>query len=366
MSFSSVCRFLLLVGALVWLAAAPVSAATVTVAWDQNPEPDVFNYNVFVSTQSGVFTTGTAVGNRMTWTFTGLQDQVQYYFAVQAQSPSGWSSLSQIGFLTPTKNPPGSEAARSDFNGDGKFDLVWQHQTTGQLTAWHMNGPVVVSSRFLTPSVAGLEWKIRGSGDFNADGKPDLVWQNVSTGDTLCWIMDGAYQFSAFWFTPTRVDQSWEIASVADLNLDGKPDLVWTNPSTGQVVVWYMNGTNMVSQAWISATPQSDPNWKVRGTGDFNRDGKPDLVWQNDVTGQPVVWLMNGPTQVSAAMLPGTGSGAWKIRAIGDTNLDGWSDIVYHNSSTGAVVFWSMNGTTVWYTSSAGTVDPNWKISAPR
>ena len=40
--------------ALMWLAlASPVGAATVTISWDPNPEPDVTNYNVYVRTQFG-------------------------------------------------------------------------------------------------------------------------------------------------------------------------------------------------------------------------------------------------------------------------------------------------------------------------
>ena len=42
--------------ALVWLAlASPVGAATVTISWSPNPEPDVTNYNVYVRTQFGTY-----------------------------------------------------------------------------------------------------------------------------------------------------------------------------------------------------------------------------------------------------------------------------------------------------------------------
>ena len=41
-----------LTGAILYLAlVAPVSAATVTISWNPNPEPDVTNYNVYVRTQ---------------------------------------------------------------------------------------------------------------------------------------------------------------------------------------------------------------------------------------------------------------------------------------------------------------------------
>ena len=54
-----------LMSAALWLAiAAPVHAATVTLAWDPNPEPDVSNYNVYVRTQSGSFGAPLPVGTK--------------------------------------------------------------------------------------------------------------------------------------------------------------------------------------------------------------------------------------------------------------------------------------------------------------
>lgn len=365
MSVSRVCHWL--IGAALWLAmAAPVGAATVTLAWDPNPEPSVTNYNVFVRTEFETFGAGIPVGNRTTWTFTGLQQGSQLYFAVQAESPSGLSGLSQIGYVTPLTNLPGSEPSRSDFNMDGKFDLLWQNQLTGQLLAWHMNGAAVLGSRSLTPGAVGLDWKLRGSGDFNGDGKPDLVWQNVTTGDVVFYLMDGTTAFASGSFTPNRVDPTWQIASVRDIDRDGNPDILWNKMDTGQVLAWYMNGTTMVRQGWINANPLGDTNWQLRGTGDFTGDGQADLVWQHDVTGQPLLWVMNGAFAESSILMSTPGVGEWKIRAIGDANEDGWPDLVFQNVLSGGVVIWAMNGTTVFSGPYISTIDPNWKISAPR
>jgi hypothetical protein len=365
MSVSRISQYL--VGAGLWLVmAAPVGAATVTLAWDANlPADGVTNYNVAVSTQPGAFGAGSPVGNRTTWTFTGLQDNVQYYFAVQAQAPSGVSPFSQIGYVTPLTNAPGSEQSRSDFYQDGKFGLLWQNQATAQLYSWDLNGASVANQGFLTPSQVGLEWKLRGSGDFNGDGKPDLVWQNTSTGDVLCWLMDGTTMFASTWFTPGRVGPGWEIASVRDMDGDGHPDILWVNVNTGQVLCWYMNGTTMVRMGWINYTPLDDTNWKLRGTGDFIGDGHPDLVWQHDVSGQLLLWHMTGGFADRAITMPSP-PGEWKVRAIGDANQDGSPDLTFENENTGAVVIWAMHGITPFSGPYMGTVDPNWKIVAPR
>jgi hypothetical protein len=39
------------------------------------------------------------------------------------------------------------------------------------------------------------------------------------------------------------------------------------------------------------------PSWHVKDAGDFNADGKADILWQND-GGQAAIWLMNGGTPI--------------------------------------------------------------------
>ena len=36
-----------------------------------------------------------------------------------------------------------------------------------------------------------LDWKMSGIGDFNKDGNPDILWRNPSTGENLVWYMEG-------------------------------------------------------------------------------------------------------------------------------------------------------------------------------
>src|SRR5262249_7906500 len=158
----------------------------------------------------------------------------------------------------------------------------------------------------------------------NNDGKPDLVWQNVSTGDVYFYLMDGTLAYSGGWFNPSTVDPTWEIAGVRDIDRDGHPDILWNNVNTGQVLCWYMNGTSMSRMGWINPNPLGDTKWRLRGSGDFNGDGFPDLVWQHEQTGQPLVWLMNGANAIGALSLPSPVTGQWKIRAVGDANQDGW------------------------------------------
>ena len=57
-------------------------------------------------------------------------------------------------------------------------------------------------------------------------------------------------------------------------------------------MVWYMNGKDFAG--WDYLPTVSDPNWTIMGTGYFNDDGKPDILWRNTNSGENVVWSMNG------------------------------------------------------------------------
>jgi len=76
-------------------------------------------------------------------------------------------------------------------------------------------------------------------------------------------------------------------------------------------VVWFMDGVAYGSYAWLLEV--ADLNWEIVGTGDFNSDGKTDILWRNKSTGQNVVWLMNGTTYGSYTWLPDVPDTNWEI-----------------------------------------------------
>jgi hypothetical protein len=357
------------VGAAVLMLALAVraDAATVTIAWDANPEAGI-SYDVCARLASSSCGSGVAIGNRTNWTFTGLQDNIQYFFAVRARNANGASAWAELGFRTPLPIPPGSEASRSDFNGDSWFDLLWQHNSNGQLVVWHLNATYVAWARFLEPPAVSPAWRLSGSGDFNKDGKPDLVWHNDQTGQVVYWLMDGIFNYSSGFF-PGPVHPSWRIASIRDLNGDGNPDVWWHNQSTGDMAVWYFNGTTQIGSVLPNPSKVADVNWKLKGMADFNGDGKADALWHNEATGELRVWMLNGINAVSAANLnPAFVAPGWRISAVGDATMDNWPDIIWRNEQTGALVLWKMVGLNLISGEflSIPTADLNWKIVAPK
>jgi len=197
-----------------------------------------------------------------------------------------------------------------DFNSDGKTDILWRNKSTGQNVVWFMNGTTYSNYAELM-QVTDTNWQIVGTGDFNGDGKTDVLWRNTSTGQNVVWLMDGVNYGGYVWRLEVA-DLNWEIVGTADFNGDGKTDILWRNKGTGQNVVWLMDGATMSNWSWI--LPEvPDTNWEIVGTGDFNGDGKTDILWRNKSTGQNVVWLMNGTALSSYTWLPDAPDTNWEI-----------------------------------------------------
>ena len=61
-------------------------------------------------------------------------------------------------------------------------------------------------------------------------------------------------------------DMSWYVVGIGDFNLDGKVDILWRNYSDGRDMVWYMDGVTRVGFEYIET--RSDLNWRIVSNGD--------------------------------------------------------------------------------------------------
>ncbi|MCG6534492.1 MAG: VCBS repeat-containing protein [Syntrophales bacterium LBB04] len=205
---------------------------------------------------------------------------------------------------------PWRMVATADFNNDGEADILWRNFATGANMVWYMNGGTHKGSADL-PSLTDLNWRIVGTGDFNSDGKPDLVWRNSSTGANMVWYMNGITHTGSADLALVP-DQNWNITGTTDFDGDGKRDIVWRNSATGQNVVWYMEGITHTSIAFLDTV--TDQNWKmIVGTADLNNDGKLDILWRNTATGANMVWSMNGATHTGTAGLDAVTDQNWEM-----------------------------------------------------
>jgi hypothetical protein len=118
--------------------------------------------------------------------------------------------------------------------------------------------------------------------------------------------MNGITRMSAptIWSATNVGDSDWVPLVASDFNSDGQSDLVWRNTMTGRVIVWLMDGITRTSAPTIwPATNAGDADWVPRAAGDFNADGRSDVIWRNTTSGRVIVWYMNGTTRLGTAVI---------------------------------------------------------------
>jgi hypothetical protein len=236
--------------------------------------------------------------------------------------------------------------------------VMWHDATTGKVSLWnvgfdgYVSGDQFFSWKCDTASRCAQTWKIVGQ----IGGNP--LWYNVTTGEVSRWLADSAGTVTGTQSLSWRCDaasgcaNTWKIIGTDERNYYGNPKLWWHNESTGEISLWFVNGAGTVTGAqsldWRCNALIGCG--KPIGTGDFDYDGNTDLLWYDANTGEVSIWLLSGLKVIGTQSLPwkcDLASGCaqtWKIIGTGDFNGDGKSDVLWFNPASGELSAWLLNG----------------------
>jgi Ca2+-binding RTX toxin-like protein len=258
----------------------------------------------------------------------------------------------------------GGLAVRNDFNSDGKADIIFRNSTNNNVILWEGNGltPINLATQQATIGTALAANTIVGTGDFNSDGRSDVLFQNAN-GDIVFWPGKGLAPATPPVTIGSVAGLNLTVVGTGDFTGDKKADVLLQD-NLGNIVLWQGNGSAPVTQTSTIGSVGINSGWTIAGTGDFNADGTTDILWRH-TTGAIGVWLGNGLAPVTAAQKAVIGSvdNTWQIEGVDDFNGDSKSDILWRHTS-GAVAVWQGNGlATVAQAAVIGNVDPTWDIA---
>jgi hypothetical protein len=243
-----------------------------------------------------------------------------------------------------------SAVATGDLNGDGKVDLAAVNSADNTVSILLGNGDGTFKAHVDYP--AGATFGRRGwgvtPGDFNGDGKLDLAvgsyCSNCNTSASVSILLgkgDGTF--------PTHVEHSSGgpygagAVTTGDFNRDGKLDLVFPNTFEGTFSILLGRGDGTFQHR---ASYAAGLYPKSVATADFNGDGKLDLAVTNDGSHTVSILLGNGNGTFQTHIDYATGSGPHQV-AIGDFNGDGNLDLAVANldASTVSILLGNGDGT---------------------
>ena len=230
---------------------------------------------------------------------------------------------------------------------DAQTDILWQH-SDGRLAVWKMRGSVMVSGDPLgLGQLPDPRWQLVASSDFNLDGHPDHIFQHQADGRLAIWLMNGKALVTGFALTPDRApDLNWKVRGAADFDGDTRPDLLFQNAVTGEASIWRMFETTRLETYSLPSVPDTD--WRIVGVADFNADLTHEILWQHQSNGLVALWWMRSFGVAGGGFIHGVlisnrvSDPNLKIRAVGYINDDVFPDLVWQHQTSGLLATWIM------------------------
>jgi hypothetical protein len=260
-----------------------------------------------------------------------------YAFEFTIQSAPSNRVFQTIDVMSNRSGGPGGPQTRiygalqADLDGDGWIDLATVNEVSADLRVF-MNrddGSGLFEQPFLAPVPIGVESSPNEPGDFDNDGRMDIVVSAADGGGV--WIVRGSGNgtFGSSQTVLTGTEPHGVV--VLDVDGDGDMDVVDGVVGDDRLALLINDGTGTFGAPTFFAAGCSGP-WGL-ASGDMNNDGIVDLVAGCVNDQRAAVSLGNGDGTFTAQPSQDAGGPPWQT-TLGDVDGDGNLDVTLANAFT--------------------------------
>ncbi|MFG3338613.1 FG-GAP repeat domain-containing protein [Glycomyces sp. NPDC048151] len=325
-------------------------SATVEVAVSDAGFPDGVNaLTVVVDSWNGTPDLSKTINEGSVVTFAIPLQDLETRIDVRVQDKAGNITSREAYYIEATHS-------RNDYNGDGHQDLMAVRKSDGYLMFYAGKG----DGTFKTAVSLGYGWgkmDIVMSGDLTGDGKADLLARNAKTGVLYTYPGNGTGGLGSRITVGPGWNSMVSFASAGDYNEDGKTDLMALRHSDRRILFYPGRGDGTFGSrtapafSWMQMWDTHD---SITTFGDLNRDGHDDLLAHSPGDSAYVVYLGDGKGGFDVDDYDHLG---WnlsdsdlglrfdQVAGTGDYDGDGYWDLLAVNGKTRSLEIRSFNPT---------------------
>ncbi len=245
-----------------------------------------------------------------------------------------------------TRNAAYDVVSRADFDGDGQPDVLVRDLTptkeqNGRWVLYTLQGTTVTSEGFITDGVTrNRDWELVSDGDFDNDGKADLLLRNALDGRWLLYLMDSRNIKSQAIMSLSE-DLTDVLQGTADFNADGITDVLLRS-ANGVWLLYEFDGLNPVT---VGTPPMTNNlSFTLQALADFDGDDDADILLRR-TDGRWFLYLMDGATGTVIGGSPAlTETTDFTLAAVADFDGDTTADILVRRASDGRWYLYTMSG----------------------
>ena len=258
-----------------------------------------------------------------------------WFIEVRGFDRSVTGRYSLVVVFHPDPIPPAHDAPSrhlGDFDGDGRDDVLLRHAETGEWVFYAMDGRD--GTLQTTRMTKNPSYRLAGSGDFDGDGRDDVLLRHATNGAWIFYATVGP-RATLRRLGITR-NARYRFRGIGDFDGDGRDDVLLRHVDTGAWIYYVVRDT----RATLRRVGMSrDAGYRFAGTGDLTGDGRDEVLLRHAETGAWIYYKING----ARATLTRTGLTDdlyWRFNAMGDFDGDGRSEVLLRDDRTGR---WSIH-----------------------